>query len=239
MPTVARAPGLGGDPGEDLERVVLLLREVLVLENSVGVAATRAGRRARPRSRVRRSRDGGSASRCGRPVALAVRDVLEDRRHGIALGVLAAARSARRGGARPTARSRRSRSRGSPEGTRFGRARRRSLRTCSASCSAPNGYPQPPWRRRRRGSEAAPGGRDDRRRRAREPVRQPLGGPARRRVVGGAGLPGQARRARLRARRLRRRRRRGAAARDLDGHVRRPRGGRRPVRCRAATARRS
>ena len=51
---------------------------------------------------------------------------------------------------------------------------------------------------------------------------------ARRRVVGGAGLPGQARRARLRARRLRRGRR-GEARRRPDGDVPRPGGRRRPV----------
>ena len=38
MPTLAAAPGLGRDPGDDLERVVLLLLAVLVGQQAVGVA---------------------------------------------------------------------------------------------------------------------------------------------------------------------------------------------------------
>ena len=65
----AAAPRLRGQPGDDLDRVLLLLGQVLVLDDPVGVAACRAGRRARPRSRGRRSRGGGGsrAARRRRP----------------------------------------------------------------------------------------------------------------------------------------------------------------------------
>ena len=57
----AAAPRLLGQPGDDVDRVLLLLGQVLVLDDPVGVAACRAGRRARPRSRGRRSRGGGAS----------------------------------------------------------------------------------------------------------------------------------------------------------------------------------
>ena len=57
----ARAPRLLREPRDDLDRVLLLLRQVLVLDDPVGVAACRAGRRARPRTRGRRSRGGGGS----------------------------------------------------------------------------------------------------------------------------------------------------------------------------------
>ena len=75
--------------------------------------------------------------------------------------------------------------------------------------------------------EAASRRRHDRRRRGCEPVRQPLGRPSRRRVVGGSRLPGQAGRGSLGPRRLRRRRR-AAARGGPQRALRRSRGRRRP-----------
>ena len=86
MPDRAAAPRLRGEPGDDLERVVLLLRQVLVVEDPVRVAAAaqvdaHAGVAVAGEVRV----VVGVAR--GERVALAVGQVLEDRRHRVLLGV--------------------------------------------------------------------------------------------------------------------------------------------------------
>ena len=69
MPDGAGAPRLRRDPAQHLERVLLLLREVLVVEEAVGLAAAAEVDAQRPRSRGRRSRRGGAGrgERCRRP----------------------------------------------------------------------------------------------------------------------------------------------------------------------------
>ena len=83
----ARAPGLGGEPGEHLDGVVLLLGQVLVEEDAVGVAAAA---QVDPHRGVAVPGEVGVAGRVadGRAVAPAVGDVLEQRRHRVALRVL-------------------------------------------------------------------------------------------------------------------------------------------------------
>ena len=83
----AVAPRLLADPGEDLERVVLLLLRVLVGEHAVALA--RAAH-VHPHCRVAvpgQVRLALGVARRG-AVDLAVGQVLDDRRHGIRLGVL-------------------------------------------------------------------------------------------------------------------------------------------------------
>ena len=83
----ARAPGLLPDPAEHLHRVLLLLRQVLVVEQAVGLAAAA---QVHAQHRVAVAREVGVARLVARrrAVALPVGDVLEDRRHRVALGVL-------------------------------------------------------------------------------------------------------------------------------------------------------
>ena len=83
----ARAPRLAGEPADHLDAVLLLARQVLVLEDPLGVA--RAAQ-VDPDRRVAVAGEVGVDPRVadGRRVVLAVRDVLEDRRHRILLGVL-------------------------------------------------------------------------------------------------------------------------------------------------------
>jgi hypothetical protein len=86
-PDRARAPGLRGQPGDHLERVLLLLRGVLVVEDPVRLAAAADVDAHR---RVAVAREVGLADRVagGRAVVLAVGQVLEDGRDRVALGVL-------------------------------------------------------------------------------------------------------------------------------------------------------
>ena len=86
-PDAARAPGLLRDPAEHLHRVLLLLREVLVVEQAVGLAAAAL---VHAQHRVAVAREVGVARLVARrgAVALPVGDVLEDRRDRVALGVL-------------------------------------------------------------------------------------------------------------------------------------------------------
>ena len=82
IPTLPRAPGLGRDPGDHLERVVLLLPQILVEQHPFGFAAA---------AHVDADRGVAVAGEIGvhrlvargGAVALAVGDVLQDRRHGI------------------------------------------------------------------------------------------------------------------------------------------------------------
>ena len=82
----AGAPRLGGEPGDDLERVVLLEREVLVGEHAIRVPAPA---HVDPHAGVAVSRDVGMGQRVPlrREVAPAVGEVLEDCRHGVGPGV--------------------------------------------------------------------------------------------------------------------------------------------------------
>ncbi len=83
----ARAPVLLGDPGDDLERVVLLLLGVLVEQDAVGIAGA-------PQIDPDRGIAGLGEIAMDRlvprphEVPLAVRDVLQDRRHRRRLGIL-------------------------------------------------------------------------------------------------------------------------------------------------------
>ncbi len=86
-PDRTRAPGLGGDPGDDLERVVLLLPGVLVEQDAVAIARAAQvdpHRRIAAPGEVAVDRLVAGAHE----VALAVGDVLENRRHRRRLGVL-------------------------------------------------------------------------------------------------------------------------------------------------------
>ena len=81
------APGLLGDPAEHLERVLLLQRQVLVVEQAVGLPGAA---QVHPQRGVPVPREVHVARPVARrrAVALAVGDVLEDRRDRVALGVL-------------------------------------------------------------------------------------------------------------------------------------------------------
>ena len=81
------APGLLGDPGEDLDGVVLLLLRVFVGDDAVAVPRAP---HVHPDGRVAEAGEVGLALGVanGRSVGLAVREVLEDRRHRVVLGVL-------------------------------------------------------------------------------------------------------------------------------------------------------
>ena len=80
------APRLGGEPGDHLHRVVLLQREVLVGEHALRVAAAA---HVDADARVAVPGDVGMRERVPLrgPLAPAVREVLEDRRHRARLGV--------------------------------------------------------------------------------------------------------------------------------------------------------
>src|SRR3546814_13022912 len=83
----AGAPGLGGEPGDDLDAVGKLLRQVLVLHQSVGLAVAAD---VHPHTGV--APRGGQGlyalvARRGR-VALAVGDVFPAGRAGVLLGIL-------------------------------------------------------------------------------------------------------------------------------------------------------
>ena len=84
---LARAPRLLGDPGEDLERVVLLLQGVLVGEHAVGLAGPA---HVHPHGRVAVACEVRLALGVAedRPVGLAVGEVLEHGGHRVVLGVL-------------------------------------------------------------------------------------------------------------------------------------------------------
>jgi hypothetical protein len=86
-PDRAGAPGLAGEPSDHLERVVLFLRQVLVQQHAVRVAAPA---HVHPHGRVAVAGEIGVKKRvsCRRSVALAVGDVLQNRRHRVGLGVL-------------------------------------------------------------------------------------------------------------------------------------------------------
>ena len=83
----ARAPGLLPDPAQHLHSVLLLLRQVLVVEQAVGLAAAA---QVHAQHRIAMAREVGVPRLVARrrAVALPVGDVLEDRRHRVALGVL-------------------------------------------------------------------------------------------------------------------------------------------------------
>ena len=83
----ARAPGLLREPRDHLERVLVLLLRVLVEQDPVGLAGPP---HVHPHGRVAVAGDVRLplSVAYGRAVVLAVREVLEDRRHGIVLGVL-------------------------------------------------------------------------------------------------------------------------------------------------------
>ncbi len=78
-PDVAAAPRLGGNPGDGLDGVVLLLERVLVDEHAVGVSAAPD---VEPHSRIPVTGEVAEATLIvnGEQVVLAVRDVLENRR---------------------------------------------------------------------------------------------------------------------------------------------------------------
>src|SRR6185295_2397460 len=84
---VARAPRLGGDPGEDLERVPLLLWEVLVRKEAVRLARA-ADVHAQHRVTVPGEVRVPGLVAAGRAVALAIGEVLEDGGDRVVLGVL-------------------------------------------------------------------------------------------------------------------------------------------------------
>ncbi len=82
----AGAPRLGGEPGDDLHRVVLLEREVLVGENAIRVAAAA---HVDADARVAVSGDVGMRERVPLrgPLAPAIRQIFEDGRHRARLGI--------------------------------------------------------------------------------------------------------------------------------------------------------
>ena len=82
----AGTPGLGGDPGEHLEGIILLLTAGTRRTGCRRSRRCRACRRGRWRSRDRRSSGGARIAARG-PVVLAVRDVFEDGRHRVLFGV--------------------------------------------------------------------------------------------------------------------------------------------------------
>ena len=86
IPTAPGAPRLGREPGDDLHGVVLLEREVLVGEHAVRVPAAAL---VDAHAGVAVPGDVGVRERVPlrREVAPAVGDVLEDRRHGVLVGV--------------------------------------------------------------------------------------------------------------------------------------------------------
>ncbi len=83
-PDPARAPGLAGDPGDHLQRIVLLLDEVLIVQDSVRVAgAAHVDAHAGIAMGGEPWMHGLVAPAC--EVAFAIRQIFEDRRHGSGL----------------------------------------------------------------------------------------------------------------------------------------------------------
>ena len=87
MPTAPRAPGLRGEPGDHLERVVLLLLGVLVRHQPVGIAVAA---HVDPHAGVAVAGEVGMGQLVAldRAVALAVGQIFEDRRHRALRGIL-------------------------------------------------------------------------------------------------------------------------------------------------------
>ena len=98
----AAAPGLRREPGDHLERVVLLLLQIFVEHQAVGIARAAHVDADRRRSRGRRNRH-ASARRARGAVALAVGQVFEDRRHRVRAPHPPAARSSPIASLRPAA----------------------------------------------------------------------------------------------------------------------------------------